>query len=255
MLRDTLTVGSLFSGVGGLELGLEMTGRFKTVWQVEQNEYCRKVLAKHWPGATRFEDVRNVGRENLAPVDVICGGFPCQDVSHANPSGNGLDGERSGLWFEYARIVSELRPDFIVVENVAALLNDGLDRVLGSLAGLGYDAEWQVLHACAQGASHPRARVFVLAHAQRPRLQGFIPNHRLPCGAETTHALTRHATPHRWLALDSDSAGIRARDGIPPKLDRLRLHALGNAVVPQCARVIGERLLDIHDEISRQGAA
>lgn len=131
----TLTVGSLFSGIGGLELGLERAG-MRTVWQVEQNEYCRKVLAKHWPDVQRFIDVREVGAHNLPPVDLICGGFPCQDISNAGTM-EGLAGERSGLWSEYARIVRELRPRYVVVENVSALLARGIGCVLGDLAGLG----------------------------------------------------------------------------------------------------------------------
>lgn len=130
---------------------------------MEQNEYCRRVLAKHWPGALRFEDVRDVGAHNLPRVDVVCGGFPCQDISNAGKRA-GIEGERSGLWSEYARIIRELRPQYVVVENVAALRIRGLDVVLGDLANLGYDAEWSVLSACAVGAPHTRERLFILAY-------------------------------------------------------------------------------------------
>jgi DNA (cytosine-5)-methyltransferase 1 len=160
----TLTVGSLFAGIGGIELGLEWAGEFATSWQVERDEYCRKVLAKHWPNAERFDDVRTVGAHNLSPVDVICGGFPCQDISNAGKRA-GIDGERSGLWREYARIVRELRPRYVLVENVAALLGRGLDVVLGDLAACGYDAEWSVLSAQNMGAPHLRERLFVVAYA------------------------------------------------------------------------------------------
>ena len=112
-----MRIGSLFSGIGGLELGLERAGVGRVAWQVEIDPFCRAVLAKHWPDVERFEDVRSVGASNLSPVDVICGGFPCQDVSLAG-LGRGLEGERSGLWFEYLRIVTEMRPRFVVVENV-----------------------------------------------------------------------------------------------------------------------------------------
>lgn len=123
------TMGSLFAGIGGFDLGFERAG-FQTVWQVEINDYCRKVLAKHFPHAERFEDVRECGAHNLKPVDVICGGFPCQDISNAGLRA-GIDGERSGLWREYARIISELRPKAVLIENVAALLSgkDALNRV------------------------------------------------------------------------------------------------------------------------------
>ena len=174
-----LTVGSLFSGIGGLELGLEWAGLGPVVWQVEQDEYCRRVLEKHWPHADRsVKDVRIAGRGNLQPVDIICGGFPCQDISYAG-KGAGLAGERSGLWYEYARIVGELRPRFVVVENVAALLTRGVGDVLGTLAGLGYDAIWTTIRASDVGAPHRRERLFVVAYArcggiQRERITGVV---------------------------------------------------------------------------------
>jgi DNA (cytosine-5)-methyltransferase 1 len=158
----TFRIGSLFSGIGGLELGLERATGGHVVWQVERDAWCRRVLAKHWPKAERFDDVCTVGAASLAPVDVICGGFPCQDISFAG-KGAGLDGERSGLWYEYARIVRELRPRIVVVENVAALLVRGLDAVLGTLASLGYDAAWDCVPAASVGAPHRRDRLFVVA--------------------------------------------------------------------------------------------
>jgi DNA (cytosine-5)-methyltransferase 1 len=152
-----LTVGSLFAGIGGIELGLERTGGFRTVWQVERDEFARRVLAKHWSDVRRHDDVRTfpAGDPDQWRCDLICGGFPCQDISLAG-SGAGLAGTRSGLWFEYARIIRELRPRFVLVENVAALLTRGLGRVLGDLAEIGYDAEWSMLPACALGAPHTR---------------------------------------------------------------------------------------------------
>jgi DNA (cytosine-5)-methyltransferase 1 len=162
-----LTIGSLFSGIGGLELGLEMAGLGPTIWQVEHDEFCGRVLASHWPDADRsVTDVREAGRHNLEPVDLICGGFPCQDISYAG-KGAGLDGARSGLWFEYLRIVRELQPRFVVVENVAALATRGLDVVLGSLAESGYDAIWTSLRASDVGAPHRRDRLFVVAYTRR----------------------------------------------------------------------------------------
>jgi DNA (cytosine-5)-methyltransferase 1 len=136
----TLTVGSLFSGIGGFELGLERAG-MRVLWQAETDPYASAVLAKHWPGVRNHGDVRNVRAGAVEPVDVICGGFPCQDISNAGKRA-GIDGERSGLWSEYARIVGELRPRYVIVENVAALLGRGIERVLGDLAALGFDAEW-----------------------------------------------------------------------------------------------------------------
>src|SRR5882724_9140205 len=157
-----LTFGSLFTGIGGMDLGLERAGMI-CKWQVEINEYASKVLTKHWPNVTRLRDVRDVGRHNLAAVDLICGGFPCQDISNAGKRA-GIDGERSGLWSEYARIICELRPRYVVVENVAALLERGMGRVLGDLAKIGYDAEWRSFRASNFGAPHRRERIFIVAY-------------------------------------------------------------------------------------------
>jgi DNA (cytosine-5)-methyltransferase 1 len=166
-----LNVLDLFSGIGGFSLGLERTNGFRTVAFCEIDPYCRKVLAKHWPGVPCYDDIRTLTAERLAAnaatgdvqIDVICGGFPCQDISTAG-AGAGIDGERSGLWSEYARIIGEIRPRFVIVENVAALLGRGLDRVLGDLAALGYDAEWHCIPASAVGAPHRRDRIWVVAY-------------------------------------------------------------------------------------------
>lgn len=156
------TFGSLFSGIGGLDLGLERAG-WSCAWQVEIDPFCRRILARHWPAVPRHRDVRAVGAAELQRVDLIAGGFPCQDVSVAGKQA-GLAGARSGLWFEYARIVRELRPRFVLVENVPGLAGNGLGDVLGSLASLGYDAEWDVLPAAAFGAPHLRERIYLVAY-------------------------------------------------------------------------------------------
>jgi len=157
----TPTIGSLFSGIGGLELGLERAGLGRVAWQAEIDPFCRAVLAKHWPDAVRFSDVKEVGR-GTARVDFICGGFPCQDVSLAGKRA-GLDGARSGLWSEYARVISELEPKAVVIENVLGLRTLGLRRVLSDLADLGFDAEWSDLAASDVGAPHRRRRLFIVA--------------------------------------------------------------------------------------------
>ena len=156
-----LTFGSLFAGIGGFDLGLERAG-MRCGWQVEIDPYARAVLAKHWPDVRRWEDVRTFPpKEGEWCVDVICGGFPCQDISIAG-KGAGLAGARSGLWYEYARIIGELRPRYVIVENVAALLARGMGTVLGDLSSLGYDAEWHVIPASAVGAPHRRERVWIV---------------------------------------------------------------------------------------------
>lgn len=157
-----MKIGSLFSGIGGLELGLELAGVGHTAWQVEQDEFCRAVLKKHWPAAAQYQDVREVGASNLERVEVVCGGFPCQDISQAG-KGAGLGGARSGLYFEYLRVIQEISPRFVVIENVAALLRRGLDVVLSTLDESGYDASWSTIRASDVGARHRRDRLFVVA--------------------------------------------------------------------------------------------
>ena len=164
---NKIRIGSLFAGIGGLELGLEAglaaTGwEAETVWQVEQNEYCRAVLARHWPGAVRYDDVRDIGISSVPPVDLLCGGFPCQDLSVAG-KGAGLEGAKSGLFWEMARIVCEIQPRLWIMENVPAITFRGLGDVLGEVARLGYAARWGVLSAEDVGAPHLRRRWFCVA--------------------------------------------------------------------------------------------
>jgi len=154
----------LFSGIGGFSLGLERAG-MTTVAFCEIEEFPRRVLAKHWPTVPIFKDVRTLKGSDVEAVDVICGGFPCQDISFAG-KGAGIEGERSGLWREYARLVGEVRPRFVVVENVGALLGRGIDVVLGDLAALRYDAVWHCIPASAVGAPHRRDRVWIVAYAR-----------------------------------------------------------------------------------------
>ena len=158
-----LTIGSLFSGIGGLELGLERAGLGPVLWQAEIDPYCRRVLAHHWPGARLYDDVRQVDTAAARPA-VLCGGFPCTDISLAG-KGAGITGPESGLWTEYARIVGALRPRYVVVENVAALAIRGLGTVLSDLAALGFDAWWDCLPASSVGAPHRRDRIYLVAWA------------------------------------------------------------------------------------------
>ena len=165
----TLTCGSLFSGIGGFDLGFENAG-MEVVWQVEQDKYCLKLLEAKWPNTKRYTDVRNVGKRNLEAVDVICGGFPCQDLSVAGRRA-GLAGSRSGLWTEFARIIGELRPRWVVIENVPGLLssNEGRDMgiLTGKLAELRYWWAYRVLDAQYFGLAQRRRRVFIVASLGR----------------------------------------------------------------------------------------
>ena len=158
-----MTVGSLFSGIGGFDLGLERAG-FTIRWQVENDAYCNRVLRKHWPDVVRYGDIRTVEWALVEPVDLVCGGPPCQPVSVAGKR-KGTADER-WLWPEFARCLRVLRPRYVFIENVPGLLTNGFDAVLGDLADLGYDAEWQVLSAAAFGAPHLRKRVWIVAYRE-----------------------------------------------------------------------------------------
>jgi DNA (cytosine-5)-methyltransferase 1 len=257
----TLTVGSLFSGIGGIDLGLQRAG-FKIAWQVEINEYCQKVLAKHWPDVARYGDIRTVGSHNLEAVDLMCGGFPCQDISNAGKRA-GITGERSGLWSEFYRLICELRPRYVLVENVAALLVRGIDTVLGDLAACGYDAEWQVLSAAQFGAPHLRERVFLVAYPtskQGGRIQQRKLQPNLDASSDTSNAnfqrlqgfwsqKIQRVEAFSWCKDIRNLEDLRRRPDLPPSLIRGdrhgipyvvdRLKGLGNAVVPQIAEYIG----------------
>jgi DNA (cytosine-5)-methyltransferase 1 len=262
----TLTIGSLFSGIGGLELGLEWAGLGPVLWQVEQDAFCNGILARHWPNAARFHDVRTVGATDLPMVDVICGGFPCQDVSSAGKRA-GLAGERSGLWREFARITGELRPRAVVVENVRSGVTRYLCAVRTDLHQLGYRTRAVEVSAAEVGAPQLRRRVFVLAYADGLR-------ESQSCGIEpverrrTGNGCGDVAAAETQCGASQPSLGGDAT-GLPDRLDQwpagrgesqhewepprtlagvsnrtAKLKALGNAVVPQCAEVAGRVLLD-----------
>jgi DNA (cytosine-5)-methyltransferase 1 len=168
----TVKIGSLFAGIGGFELGLERSWvNAETVWQVEQEKFCQKILQKHWPKARIYNDVRDITKHNVEPVDVLIGGFPCQSISSAGKM-EGLENEnKSGLWWEMHRIASELRPRIIIMENVANILRVGGADVIGSLAQIGYDCEWTIISARQFGAPHKRERWFCVAYSNSQRHQ------------------------------------------------------------------------------------
>ena len=235
-----LRVVDLFSGIGGFSLGLERTGGFQTVAFCEVDTFCQRVLAKHWPGVPIYGDIRGLtgdilGRDGIT-IDAICGGFPCQDVSYAGRRA-GLEGARSGLWDEYRRLIGELRPRYVIVENSAELLGDGLGDVLGDLAALRYDAVWECVPAAILGAPHGRDRVWIVAYAQE------VAGIHEP---DIRDGLRRWLSDHRnaWARCpwDAPAAAVcRVDDGIPDRVDRTG--ALGNAVIPQMPQLIGRAII------------
>lgn len=270
-----LAYGSLFSGIEGFGLGFDRAG-MRCAWQVEIDEFSRGVLAKHWPEIERHGDVRGCGEYNLQRVDVLCGGFPCQPHSVAGRRMG--SGDERWLWPEFNRIICEIKPRWVVVENVRGLLSVNSGRefgiILRDLADNGYDAEWDVLRASDVGAPHRRDRVFLVAHTNsqwESQPQGSISNK----WGWDRHGIEAHITSHNlgkriqrffskeipWFDSFSWCKDVRriedlrgrsdipeplirrTRDGIPDYMDRIR--CIGNAVVPQLAEWIGRRIIEL----------
>ncbi len=256
-----LRVLSLFAGVGGFDLGLERTGGFETVAFCEIEPFAVRVLNKNWPGVPVYGDVRTLTSKQLAAdgiaVDVICGGFPCQDLSIAGRRA-GIEGERSGLWSDMLRIVCEVRPKFVLVENVGDLLAGPSEqpgawfgKVLGDLASVGYDAEWDCIPAAAVGAPHLRDRVWLMAYPQQIErvCSVFDADHatettrrnaaeRLQDGVRPQVGASLRSIPGRWM--DQPRPDGMA-DGVSDWSHRLA--GCGNAVVPQIPELIGQAIL------------
>lgn len=246
-----LTVGSLFSGIGGFDLGLERAG-MQVVWVVESDAFCQFVLAKQFPSATRYADVRILSASQVRPVDVLVGGFPCQDISMAGNSykGEGISGKKSGLWSEFFRLIRELRPRYVVIENSSALAAKGLDRVLCDLASCGYDAEWDRVSARAFGAPHIRERLIVVAYPNGDGLQ------RNSYGRSRVLSTERWARrrnqPLRGSWWDTEREPPRVDDGVSNRMDtdtRYRFQATGNALIPQIAEWIGNCIVEADSEV------
>lgn len=219
-----------------MDLGFDRAG-LKCKWQVEIDPYARRVLQKHWPEVPKHDDIRTF---EPTPVDIVCGGFPCQDISVAGKMAGISEGTRSGLWSEYVRVIRTIRPRFVVVENVAALLIRGIDRVLGDLAACGYDAEWCVLSACQFGYPHSRERLFCVAYPNGSLV-------RTPWPAESK------GTPANvFIGRASEVAQMEDRRAIVSRVDSAvygfsgvvdRLRGLGNAVVPDVAQFVAESIV------------
>jgi len=265
----------LFSGIGGFSLGLERTGGFKTAAFCEYEKFPQQVLAKHWPDVPIFPDVRTLkGSDIDGPIDVICGGYPCQPFSTAGQR-RGKEDDRH-LWPEFSRLVDELRPTWVIGENVAGHISMGLDDVLSDLEGQGYACRTFVIPACAVGASHRRDRVWTVAHASQLQRNGSGKNRQQ--GKRQISEFGKHGC--EVAMADADGARLQERaqagntggkrqgrdkraerrpdmpraawlpepnvgrvaNGVPRRVDRLK--ALGNAVVPQVVEMLGRAILE-----------
>lgn len=251
---------SLFSGGGLGDYGLELAG-MEIVGQVEIDEYCQKILKLRWPEVPKWGDIKQVKGaeviEKCGQIDIISGGFPCTDISIANNDPQGIAGSRSGLWGEQFRIIRDIRPRYAIVENVSALLIRGMGKVIGDLASVGYDTEWQVIPSSWFGAFHRRERVWIVAYPKSKRweavaFQGLLLKENcpkepeqwkqfltIPCGA--------YNIDERWKKYKDFVCGND--DGDTEQVDRLQM--LGNGQQVQVVQWIGERIMefDNHQKI------
>jgi len=251
-----LKFGSLFAGIGGIDLGLERAG-MECIFQVEKEAFPNRVLSKHWPKVEKINDIKQFNPRKKHRCDVIAGGFPCQDISNAANNRKGLEGDRSGLWWEMLRIIEETKPSFVVIENVSSLRKRGLEQVLRSIAEIGFDAEWTIFRASDFGFAHKRERMFIVAYSNRvdwfdgghhERFDGVgarceFNSSARSCkdGGDVLRWLVQAYKAFNWSAHHPGTG--RKIDGIPNRVDRLR--GLGNAVVPDIAEFIGRRIVSI----------
>ncbi len=276
----TLRILDLFSGIGGFSLAARWVGGFETVQFVERDPFCQRILHKHWPDVPIHDDICTF-QPQPGSADVVVGGFPCQDISTAGKQAGIKDGTRSGLFYELMRVVRLVGPRYIVLENVAAIVSNGLDTVLGEMAAAGFDAEWACIPAADVGACHRRDRWWCVAYASHMFSDGRPPGHdREPrrqsvpqSGNSDSKGYAPH--PHRqrqqerqpaaitggpgwtgwgdaarrlnpdWRSYLSEPVLRRGDDGLSGRVDRLR--ALGNAVVPQVAAIPLARVRELHD--------
>lgn len=243
-----MKVGSLFSGIGGLDLGLERAG-MSVAWQSEIDPYACCVLEKHWPNVPNLGDVTKIDWSSVERVDLICGGYPCQPFSTAGRMA-GADDPRH-LWPHFARALDVLRPRFALLENVPAHLGVGFDAVLADLAALGFDAEWSVVPASAVGAPQRRPRLFVVAYSEeserfgRRWLSAVTAGGRYYGQVADAHRCRTHVDgPGDAGPWTVEPDVERLVDGVPPRLVRGPLYAYGNAVVPQVAEFVGQRIME-----------
>lgn len=270
-----LRVLDLFAGVGGFSLALENIGGFETAAFCEIDKHAQAVLKQHWPRVPVFEDVKLLNGKALKNIDVICGGFPCQDISTAGKQKGIKDGTRSGLWFEYKRLIQEIGPRWVIIENVRNLLSNGFATVVKDLSEIGYDCAWEVVSARSVGAPHFRERIWIVAYPNGQQIRE--QSRRIQWENGRDSILTGNIGQARKIAHSDDfrfwptfateeekqqwwteaTAKFRDRwnvmpdvcrvdDGISKELDKIRaqrIKQLGNAVVPAIVEIIGKQIL------------
>ncbi|WP_254513866.1 DNA cytosine methyltransferase [Anatilimnocola floriformis] len=251
----------LFSGIGGFALAARWAGlTFENHFNSDIDEYCNRVYAHHFPEAIQLGDITKINgnelKEKYGGEWIITGGFPCQDVSSAGKK-RGITAERSGLWSEYARLISELKPQACIIENVRGLFNRGFQRVLNDLANCGYDAEWRTLRACDYGLPHNRQRVWIVAYAQS---DGRPATTELPTILRDLGRLLESNGTNDWLGLwtarqrAETERALRGQplvygrpDGVSDRVafkrELARVKALGNSICPVIARDIFGRMI------------
>lgn len=250
-----MNVLDLFSGYGGMSLGLERAG-MRTAALCEVDRWCHPVLGAQWPSVPIYPDVRELTADRLRSdgiaVDFVAGGFPCQDASFANIDGAGTDGKRTGLYAEAVRLAGELDAG-LLMENVPGLFDRGFGDVLRALAEIGFDAEWDCISARDAGADHQRERVWILAHPRGSRWEGFIPNDGILGRAKASLAQHRDEAFGEWRSLVARQSVLRGIDGLSVGMERRRLHGVGNAVTPYIPEAIGREIMTALS-LSSQGA-
>lgn len=259
----------LFSGIGGFALAAQLAGiHFENTYYSDIEDYANKVYQKNFPAAIPLGDIRTIDGKALKEKHkgpwIITGGFPCQNISCAGQR-EGLSGSRSGLWWEYRRLIDELEPQFIIAENVSALCRSGLERVLFSLAEIGYDAEWETISAASVGAPHLRERVWIVAYPNVHRgpacCQLQTINREVGNGNEVNHQTNVDDPWIYWetikaeRALDREPLLYRMDDGLPEGVDETlsRLKCCGNSIVPQVAATIFAKIKPLLNRVKGAG--
>ena len=278
MAKSKLKVLDLFSGIGGFSLGLERAG-FKTIAFCEIDKPCHKVLKKHWPKVPIVDDVSRLDgytlQQMIGKIDVLCGGFPCTDISIGGKQKGITKETRSGLWFQYKRIIDEIRPKYVIIENVERIRKNGLGIVLRDLAEIGYDAEWSCITAHSVGLPHQRDRLFIISYPSGKRFNEYIRKGRslfineqwpdsqtysegkkcLTESIEICPILSKRSFDdlRHYPAYSSTivSSLRRVTNGVPYGMDeykrKQRIKQLGNSIIPGIAEIIGRAILEVEN--------